>query len=199
MAPNPNSIPPPATNDPSGYFPYLWCGAGTSTYVFIDPLGNYGYNKGAPYPLFYVGLDAAYNYSQHAMEIRARDGKNPPTGDGPINAGGEVSTLTIQQPVGNIAGTSGISAIEVFVQNANHQKVTWGIMSAAMTILKDFVLTYPLYADAMYFQIGDDHWSTVGNGYMGILLGNSTSCQLKGTAAQNNVVPCAMPSNYPDS
>ena len=64
--------------------------------------------------------------------------------------------------------------------------------------MKDFVLTYPLYADSMYFQIGDGKWSTVGNGYVGIVLEGSTQCYLKGTGPEDGL-PCAMPKNYPDN
>ena len=65
--------------------------------------------------------------------------------------------------------------------------------------MKDFVLKYPLYADAMYFQIGDSNWSTVGNGYVGIVPNGSNKCYVKGSEDQGNGVACAMPKNYPDN
>ena len=198
VVPSQDEGPPQATTDPSGYFPYLWCGAGTSTYVFIDPIGNYGYNKGTNQPIFWTGLDGAHNATINAMKANAASNVNPPTGDGSIDGPNE-SSLNFLIPVNNLTGTSGIAYVDVFAQDSNHQKLTWGIYSSALEIMKDFVLSYPLFADAMYFQIGDSKWSTVGHGYMGIVLQGSTQCYLKGSEAQNNGLPCAMPKNYPDN
>ena len=89
--------------------------------------------------------------------------------------------------------------MQIFAQDANHQKLTWGIYGAALTIMMDFVTSYPLYADASYFQISDGRWGTVGNGYMGVGLldSNGTAeCYLKGDPAQDTG-GCGMPSNYP--
>ena len=199
IVPSVDDGPPTATTDPSGYFPYLWCGAGTSTYVFIDPIGSYGYNKGTNDPIFWSGLDGAYNATQNAMKSNAAKGVNPPTGDVSIDAP-HTTSLTWKILIGNAAGNSGVQWVEVFAQDANRQKLTWGVYGAALTIMKDFVLSYPLYADALYFQLNDGKWGTVGNGYMGIgLLTNTTQCYLKGNPAQNTGVTCSMPSNYPDN
>ncbi len=90
--------------------------------------------------------------------------------------------------------------MQVFAQDANHQRLTYGVYGAAMTIMSDFVLTYPLYADASYFQINDGKWGTLGNGYVGVSFdSNTTNCYVKGNPAQNTGVPCGMPSNYPDN
>lgn len=90
--------------------------------------------------------------------------------------------------------------MEVFAQDANHGKLTWGIYGAALTIMKEFVLSYPLYADASYFQINDGKWGTVANGYVGVGLHyNTTDCYLKGNPAQNTGVICRMPNDYPDN
>lgn len=123
---------------------------------------------------------------------------NLPTGDGSIDGPHETS-LTWQIPIGNISATSNIAFVQVFAQDANHQKLTWGIYGSALSILKDFVLTYPLYADTMYFQISDGKWSTVGNGYVGIVLQGNPACYLKGSTAQNDAVTCGMPSDYPNN
>ena len=210
MVPNPDESPPQATTDPSGYFPYLWCGAGTSTYVFIDPIGSYGYNKGTDSPIFWTGLDGAYNGTQNAMETRAATGIDPPTGDGFIDGPDKTSITDItfvgsnpgvENGVVNIAGNSGINYVQVFVQNANHQKLTYGVYAAALTIMKDFALTYPLYADTSYFQINDGKWGTLGNGYVGVIFQDTTKspCYVKGNPAQNTGVLCGMPSKYPDN
>lgn len=192
--------PPKTSDDTTGYFPYLWCGAGTTTYVFIDPIGKYGQNKGTAQPIFWTGLDAAYNASQNAMEANRILNINLPTGDGRIDEPSATATSRdVVYPVEKIAGRSGISEIEVFVQNANHQHLTWGIYASALTIMKDFVLNYPLFADAMYFQISDGDLSTVANGYMGARFKGSEVCYLQGSATQNPAVTCAMPSDYPDS
>ena len=193
VVPSQDDGPPQATTDQSGYFPYLWCGAGTSTYVFIDPIGSYGYNKGTIAPIFWTGLDGAYNATQNAMTSRAATNQNPPTGDGSID-GPHSTSQTWLIPVGNITGNSGIQYIQVFGQDSNHQKLTWGVYGAALAIMKEFVLSYPLYADATYYQINDGKWGTVGNGYVGIVLeGNTTDCYLKANT------PCGMPSDYPDN
>lgn len=189
--------PPLATTDPSGYFPYVWCGAGTSTYVFIDPLISWGYNKGTNAPIFWAGLDGAYNATQNAMKSRAAQGQNPPTGDGSIDGPHETSLtwkVLIDHVVGSAAANAGISWVEVFAQDANHQKLTWGVYGAALTIMKDFVLSYPLYASPSYFQINDGKYGTLGNGYVGIAINhNTTTCYLE------NGVICGMPSDYPDN
>lgn len=193
VVPSQDDGPPVATTDPSGYFPYLWCGAGTSTYVFIDPIGSYGYNKGAGSPIFWTGLDGAYNATQNAMKSRAAAGLGLPTGDGSIDAA-HTTSQTWLIPVENISGNSGIQKVQVFAQDANHQKLTWGIYGAALSIMKEFVLSFPLYADTSYFQINDGKWGTVGNGYVGVLSqSNTTDCYLKGG------VSCSMPSDYPDN
>lgn len=185
VVPSQDQGPPQATTDTSGYFPYLWCGVGVSTYVFIDPIGNYGYNKGTNNPIFANGLDGGINVTKNA-----------------IKAQGDGATVVKPQwlvPVGDIAGNSGIQYVECFAQSANKNQLTWGVLGSAMAIMKDFVQTYPLYADTMYFQISDSHYGTTGNGYMGVRFNGSTDCWLKGSTAQENGVPCAMPTDYPDN
>ena len=196
--PNADQGPPEATTDKSGYFPYLWCGAGTSTYVFIKPIGNYGYNKGTGRPIFWTGLDGAHNATQNAMKARVAANLNPPTGDGNID-GPQTTSQTFRIPVADIAGNSQIASIQIYAEDSNHQKLTWGIYSSALTIMKDFVLSYPLYADAMYFQISDSGWSTVGRGYMGVVFQGSDICYVKGNESQNSAVICDIPSDYPDN
>lgn len=121
-------------------------------------------------------------------------------GDGSIDSPHSTS-LTLLVPIGNVTGgDSGVQWVEVFAQDSNHQKLTWGIYGAALTIMKDFVLSFPLYADASYFQINDGKWGTVGNGYVGIgLHTNTTNCYLKGNPTQNTGVICGMPSDYPNN
>lgn len=197
--PSADDGPPKTSDDTTGYFPYLWCGAGTTTYVFIDPIGKYGQNKGTVQPIFWTGLDGAYNTTQNAMEANRRLNINLPTGDSRIDEPANTPSRDVVLPVEEIAGTSGISEIEVFVQNANHQHLTWGVYASALTIMKDFVLQYSLFADAMYFQISEGDFSTVANGYMGARFKGSQVCYLQGSATQNPAVTCAMPSDYPDS
>ena len=135
------------------------------------------------------------------MKARVSLGINLPTGDGFIDAA-SITSLDWRIIINGVAEQTGIPWVEVFVQDANHQKMTYGIYGAALTIMKDFVLTYPLYADASYFQIGDSKWGTVGNGYVGIGLAdttNTTHCYLKGNPLQNTGVICSMPSDYPDN
>ena len=101
------------------------------------------------------------------MKSNAAQGKNPPNGDGSID-GAQTASLTWPILIGDVAGTSGVQWVQVFAQDANRQKLTWGIYGAALLIMMDFVTSFPLYADASYFQIGDGTWGTVGNGYVGI-------------------------------
>ena len=192
--------PPQATSEKSGYFNYLWCLAGTNTYVFIDPIGNYGFNKGTNQPIFVTGLNGAINATINAERAQAQGTDDPSTssGDGWIDSQGTSLTFGIPIPQ-DIAANSGIAKVQLFAQNANHQHLTWGIYMSALTILRDFTQAYPLYADAMYFQISDGKWSTVGNGYMGIVPTGSTQCYLKGSEAENNGVACAMPKDYPNN
>ena len=132
------------------------------------------------------------------MKANAASNVNYPTGDADIDASGQKS-VTFRVPIdSSLAGTSGIGYVETFAEDA-HGKLTWGIYSSALTILKSWVLSYPLYADAMYFQIGDSNWGTVGNGYMGLVQSGSSKCYLKGSEAQGNAVPCAMPKDYPNN
>lgn len=190
VIPSQDDGPPQATSDPSGYFPYVWCGAGTSTYVFIDPLGSYGFNKGTNEPIFWTALQGAYNLTQNAVAT---------SGDRDIDIGHSTS-LTWNIFVTSVAGKSGIQWVQVFAQDSNHQHLTYGIYGAALSIMQNFILSYPLYADTSYFQIGDGKWGTVANGYVGIgLTTNGTYCYLKGNPAQNTGVICRMPSNYPDN
>ena len=135
------------------------------------------------------------------MKSRAATGINPPMGDGSIDSPHSTS-LTLLVPIGNVTGgDSGVQWVEVFAQDSNRQKLTYGIYGAALTIMKDFVLSFPLYADASYFQINDGKWGTVGNGYVGIGLQttNTTNCYLKGNPTQNTGVICSMPSDYPNN
>lgn len=142
------------------------------------------------------------------MTQNAAVGKGSDNGDGLDNGDADIdsshsTSVSLRINIGNYAGMSGVQWVQIFVQDANHQKLTWGIYGAALTIMKDFVLSYPLYADAMYFQISDGSWGTVGNGYMGIGLDSNRNgtveCYLKGDPAQNTGVSCGMPSNYPDN
>lgn len=201
VIPSQDDGPPRATTDPSGYFPYLWCGAGSSTYVFIDPIGSYGFNKGTNAPIFWTGLDGAFNATQNIMKSRAKSETNPEIGDGSID-GPHTTSLDWLTPVATISGNSGIQYVEVYAQDSKHGKLTWGVYGAALAIMKDFVLSYPLYADASYFQINDGKWGTVGVGYVGVVLqANLTShtCYLKGNPATNTGVSCSIPSDYPDA
>ena len=190
--PSPDEGPPTATEDPSGYFPYVWCLAGTNTYVFIDPIGSYGFNKGTNQPIFATGLDGTWNATQNAMKARASLGMNLPTGDTSIDVSGEPYMTTLI-PISDVPG---VQLIELFAQDSNHQKLTYGIYASALAAIKDFVLSYPLYADTMYFQINDGKWGTVGNGYMGLSTqseNGTSTCTLK------QGVSCSMPSKYPDN
>ena len=192
--------PPQATNIQSGYFNYLWCLPGTNTYVFIDPLGNYGFNKGTNQPIFATGLEGAINATKNAEKVQAQSSSDPSTSSGDSWIDSQGTSLNFGIPIPqNIAGNSGIDQVQLYAENANHQHLTWGIYMSALTILRDFTTAYPLYADAMYFQISDGKWSTVGKGYMGIVPVGSTSCYLKGSEAENNGVPCAIPKDYPDN
>lgn len=127
-------------------------------------------------------------------------GTDPPDGDGPIDDRSHSTSVSMRLIVGD-AGTSGVQWVQVFAQDANRQKLTWGIYGAALVIMMDFVTSFPLYADASYFQIGDGKWGTVGDGYVGIGLdyNGTTECFLKGDPEQNTGVVCQMPSDYPDN
>ena len=130
------------------------------------------------------------------MTAQVNLGKHLPTGDTSIDDGGGASYMQTTVPVQNVPGVDDNTKVELFAQDANHQRLTYGIYASALTIITDFITTYPLYADTMYFQISDGRWGTVANGYMGLVTitedGRST-CMLKQNAT------CSMPSNYPDS
>ena len=139
------------------------------------------------------------------MKSRAANNINAPTGDGSIDSQHSTSLtydILIQNTVGNTGTNAGIQWVQVFAQDANRQKLTFGVYGAALLIMMDFVLRYPLYADASYFQINDGKYGTLGNGYIGLGLNGlnaTTTCYLKGNPAQNNGLVCAMPSDYPDN
>lgn len=188
---------PDATD--KGYFRFLWCGAGSKTYVFIDPLGGYAHNKGNPdIPIFSTGLGGAHDLTQNGMKGNVASDAGNAIGDGNIvDSNGGHNYLIADVPVAYLSPASGIGFVRVFAQDSV-KRLTWGVAGAAFTILKDFVTLFPLYADAMYFQIGDDAYGTVGNGYMGLIQTGSTKCYLKGSEAQQNTVPCEMPKDYPN-
>ena len=182
--------PPTATTDKSGYFPYVWCLAGTYTYVFIDPTGSYGYNNGSNEYVFQTGLQGAWNSTQQAMIQQGNLGK--PLGETRINDDG----MEVQIPIQNIPGFSTASQVQIFAHNANHQQLTYGSYAAGLTIIQDFITRYPLYADTMYFQISEGKYGTVGKGYMGLVEidpDGTQECLLKPH------VNCDMPSDYPDN
>ena len=116
-----------------------------------------------------------------------------PLGDARVDDSG----MEVQIPIQHVPGISStITQIQLYAQNANHQQLTYGSYANALTIIRDFITRYPLYADTMYFQISEGKYGTVGNGYMGLVEQDpdgQQDCLLKPH------VNCDMPSDYPDN
>ena len=116
-----------------------------------------------------------------------------PVGEARIDDAG----METQIPVQTVPGiSSSTTQIQLFAHNANHQQLTYGSYAAGLTIIRDFITNYPLYADTMYFQISEGKYGTVGVGYMGLVgidADGTQECLLKPH------VNCNVPSDYPDN
>ena len=143
-------------------------------------------------PVFWTGLDGMLDVVNKSIAGGDQQLNQTQMQRIPINT----TALAVESGVPiSYTHNSNVAFVEVFAQNANHHSMALSVYASALTIMKDFVTTYPLYADSMYYQVSDSKSGTVGDGYMGLVFqgGPQQQCLLSG------VLPCAMPSDYPNS
>ncbi len=68
--------------------------------------------------------------------------------------------------------------VELYVQNHEKERVTYGVLVSAFTGLYQVVTDYNHKNTPIVIQINDGKWGELGIGYVGLLVGgNVTDCQ----------------------
>jgi hypothetical protein len=168
----------PASGSSQPWYHYIWCTPGTETYTFF----NFGQGPAAP-ALSSQSASAAQPSSTSASTIASS--QSTTTYD---VAGTLAKTVTILQKYlnktadGPISGTytaayAGMN-VELYVQNHEKERVTYGVLVSAFTGLYQVVTDYNHKNTPIVIQINDGKWGELGIGYVGLLVGgNVTDCQ----------------------
>lgn len=129
---------------------YVWCTPGTKTYTF------FALKYLTPPPLDYMSFGDAISATLASLSNQA----------------------DMAIPDGQYTSDPAGFNVQVYVENSNKGKVTYGILNSALTGLSQFLTAYH-NNDPIIFQVNDGQWGEVGRGYAGFLRPSDGKCLLQ--------------------
>lgn len=129
---------------------YLWCTPGTNTYTFFS------LKYLTPPPLDYINFTLAVSATLASLTDHT---------DTFLPEG----SYTNNQPGFNV---------QVYVEDSNKEKVTYGILTSALSGLNQFMASYH-NNQPIIFQVNDGQWGEVGRGYLGFLRPSDGQCVMQ--------------------
>lgn len=164
VATDPNNRPASGSDEP--WMEHLWCTPGTETYVFFSN------GRLIPPPTTYHDVRGALmgGLADVQKTILAH-------GDGPIQPRPEDAN---QGVYGEWYITPPGSNMMVQASNAKAQKLTYGILGAALTGLIQYVEAgYDNSNNPLVFQINDGQWGEVATGFVGYIDPGTQHCMIQ--------------------
>ncbi|KAL8828363.1 MAG: hypothetical protein Q9191_002633, partial [Dirinaria sp. TL-2023a] len=169
VATDPNNRPASGSNE--AWMEYLWCTPGTETYTFFSN------GRLIPPPITYHNVLGALNGG--LADVQSTIAAH---GDGPIQS----------RPEDAMMGTYGVWYINppgtqmmVQAESANMERLTYGILGAALTGLIQYVEAgYDNSNNPLVFQINDGRWGEVGTGFVGYIDPVTHNCMIQSLSGE---------------